>query len=61
MGRMSGTDTMVSSARSNSRSLRTTIPVFVVEALGLKEGMSLHWELDKDGKTWKAIFKPKKK
>lgn len=60
MARMSGTDTMVSSARSNSRSLRTTIPVFVVEALDLKEGMALDWKLDKNGGKWIAIFTSKR-
>ncbi len=35
---MSGIETIVSSAKSESRSLRTTIPVFIVEQVGFKEG-----------------------
>ena len=54
---MSGTETVATSARSQSRSLRTTIPVFVVEQLGLEEGVKIDWRLDKEGDMWMAIMK----
>ena len=57
MGRGTGTETTIASARSESRSLRTTIPVFVVEQLGLAEGQKLTWKVDKVDGKWIAIFK----
>ena len=57
MARMSGTETVATSARSKSRSLRTTIPVFVVEQLGIEEGVKIDWKLDKEGDMWMAIMK----
>ena len=60
MGRGTGTETTIASARSESRSLRTTIPVFVVEQLGLAEGQKLDWKVDKVDGKWIAVFKEKK-
>ena len=60
MGRGTGTETTIASARSESRSLRTTIPVFVVEQLGLTEGQKLDWKVDKVDGEWIAVFKEKK-
>ncbi len=55
MARMDGTKTAVASASSNSQSMRSTIPVFVVKQLKLKVGDHLDWELDKtDDGTWVA-------
>ena len=56
MARMSGIETIVSSARSESRSLRTTIPVFVVEQIGLKEGDHLNWRVEKENGGWTATI-----
>ena len=47
-----GIKTIVVSATSNSISLRTTIPLFVVNQLDLKEGDSVEWVVDKDNETW---------
>ena len=60
MARMSGTETVATPARSQSRSLRTTIPVFVVEQLGLEEGVKIDWKLDKEGDMWMAIIKKRR-
>lgn len=54
MGRLEGTETVCTHATSKSKSLRTTIPVFVVQQIGLEDGDHLNWELDKDGNTWLA-------
>lgn len=59
MARMSGTETIVSSAKSESRSLRTTIPVFIVDQVGFKEGDHITWRVDKDDNSWIAIIKKK--
>ena len=50
-----GSKSIVSKATTTSRSLRTTIPVKIVDELGIKEGDVLDWEVRKiDGK--KAII-----
>ena len=49
-----GIKTVVVSATTNSISLRTTIPLFVVNQLELKEGDSVEWTVDKENKTWFA-------
>lgn len=61
MSRGNGTDTTVQSATSKSKSLRTTLPTFVVQKLKIKEGDDLNWDVDKNGKNWIAILKVKKK
>lgn len=37
---------------NTARSLRTTVPMSIVKQLGLNEGDSLNWELDKDNGEW---------
>ena len=61
MGRMGGTETIVATATSKSPSLRTTIPIFIVKQIGLKEGDHLNWELDKVSGVWimKVVKKEK--
>ena len=50
-----GSKSIVSKATTTSRSLRTTIPVKIVDELGIKEGDVLDWEVRKiDGK--KAVI-----
>ena len=56
---MNGIETIVSSAKPDSISLRTTIPVFVAEQMGLKKGDHIDWKVDKKGKKWIAIIKQK--
>lgn len=59
VGRGNGTDTTAQSATSTSRSIRTTIPTFVVQKLNIQEGDDLVWDIDKQGKNWIAILKKK--
>ena len=59
MGRGSGTDTIAQSARAKSESLRTTLPVFVVKQLGIKEGDNLEWVVDKNKNGWFGVIKKK--
>lgn len=47
---------MVGLATAESRSMRTTIPVFVVKQMGLNEGDRLEWTLDKNGGMWSATI-----
>lgn len=59
MGRMRGTETSVSSAKSASDSLRTTIPMFVTKRLDLAAKDRLDWEIDKVGDEWVAVVRKK--
>lgn len=59
MGRVGGTETIVGLATAESRSMRTTIPAFVVKQMGLIEGDHLDWELDKNDGTWSATITKK--
>lgn len=52
MARIEGTATAISAARSGTESLRTTIPVWVVEHLELTKDDRLNWKLDKNGDVW---------
>ena len=46
-----GSKSIVSKATTTSRSLRTTIPVKIVDELGIREGDALDWEIKEiDGK-----------
>ena len=56
MARMKGTLTAISSARSASDSLRTTIPVFVVSQMDLTAKDQLEWKVDKLGDEWVATI-----
>lgn len=49
-----GPETAVVSATTNSISLRTTIPLFVVKQLNLTDGDCVDWKLDEEGKPWLA-------
>ena len=42
-----GSKSIVSRATTTSRSLRTTIPVKIVDEFGIKEGDVLDWEIRK--------------
>ena len=57
MGRGNGTDTTAQSATTSSKSIRTTIPAFIVQKLAINEGDVLSWDIDKEGKNWIAILK----
>lgn len=59
MARGNGTDTIAQSARAQSESLRTTLPVFVVKQLEISEGDELEWAIDKNENDWVAIISKK--
>lgn len=52
MGKIGVTETRVSLAVSNSDSVRTTIPIHIAKKLGLSEGDTLTWDLDKINGRW---------
>lgn len=49
------------SARPGSRSLRTTIPKFIVETFNLKEGDEIDWSIRPEGHDLMIIVTPIKK
>lgn len=59
MARTRGTETIIGSATSKTKSLRTTIPVFVVQQMELDEGDHLNWKVDKQNDTWIAVITKK--
>ena len=56
-----GQKTKLVSARPGSKSLRTTIPKFIVETFNLKEGDELDWSLKPEGHDVVIIVTPIKK
>jgi len=59
MPRLGVNESALSLAVSKSRSLRTTVPLHIVDQMGLVEGDVVTWRLDKDGKEWIATVKKK--
>jgi len=59
MPRLGVNESALSLAVSKSRSLRTTVPLHIVDQMGLAEGDIVVWRLDKDGKEWIATVKKK--
>ena len=59
MARLSVNETALALAVSHSRSLRTTVPLHIVEQLGLKEKDVIMWSMDKDGEEWIATIRKK--
>lgn len=57
MARLELNETRVSLAVSNSRSLRTTIPLHIALKMKLKEGDSIVWDLDKIKNEWIATVR----
>lgn len=51
--------TKLNPAKKEGKTLRATVPTKIVEALELKKGDSLLWELDKHGDNWIVTVKPK--
>ena len=45
---MNGDKTILTKARPNSDSLRTTVPKSIVNQFGLKEGNKLNWKIVAD-------------
>ena len=59
MARLRNSETKVSLAVSNSNSLRTTIPIHIAQKMGLAEGDSITWDLDKNSNGWIGTIKKK--
>ncbi len=59
MARLEVNETRVSLAVSNSNSLRTTIPIHIAKKMGLAEGDSVMWDLDKISNRWIGTIKKK--
>lgn len=58
---MSGHKTKLTASGKEGLSLRTTVPAAIRHQLGLKEGDSLVWELDKVAGKWVVIVVPELK
>jgi len=56
-----GQRTKLVSARPGSKSLRTTIPKFIVETFNLKEGDEVDWSIKPEGHDLVIIITPIKK
>ena len=52
MARMLPNQSTVSKAKSDSTSVRTTIPIFIAKQMGLEIGDVLDWKLDKKSNRW---------
>jgi bifunctional DNA-binding transcriptional regulator/antitoxin component of YhaV-PrlF toxin-antitoxin module len=50
----------VATSNPNSRSLRSTVPLFIVKKFQLKPGDKLQWDLRAEGDQIVIIVKPKK-
>ena len=65
MGTISGLGddlkTVLSKANTNSPSLRTTVPLSIVEQFDLKVGDNLDWKLDLSGGRLRVLVEPVKK
>ena len=59
--RVGTNESILSLAVSNSPSLRTTIPIHIVQKMGLAEGDRVKWDLDKINNTWIATISKKRK
>ena len=58
MGEKEESDTTIMSlAVSRSKSLRTTMPIYVARQLGLEKGSRIKWSFDKIGDEWVAIIR----
>ena len=59
MARLELNETKVALAVSKSRSLRTTIPIHIAQKMGLSEGDSIKWDLDKISGSWIGTIRRK--
>ena len=60
MARIAENETKLHLAVSRSNSLRTTIPIYIINKLGLEKGDSIVWDLDKNDGRWFAVIEKKK-
>ncbi len=59
MARLGVNESALSLAVSKSRSLRTTVPMHIVEQMDLSEGDVIIWKLDKIKNMWLATVRKK--
>lgn len=59
MPRLGVNESALSLAVSKSRSLRTTVPIHIVDQMNLNEGDVVVWRLDKVKNEWIATIKKK--
>lgn len=57
MARLGVNKTALSLAVPRSRSLRTTVPMHIVEQMGLEEKCVIVWSMDKEGDEWIATIR----
>lgn len=57
MARMETNQTVLSLAVSRSSSLRTTVPIHIIQKLDLEKGDKLEWDLDKINNKWIVIIR----
>jgi len=48
------------SLANTARSLRTIVPIYIVNQMKLEQGDQIDWELDKEGSQWIAKVTKKK-
>ena len=60
MARNETDESVLSLAVSKSNSLRTTVPIHIINQLNLKKGDTVKWTLDKVNNEWTASIKKKK-
>jgi hypothetical protein len=56
-----GVETLLTPASTNSSSLRTTVPVWVVKQFELESGDSLFWRLESSKEGLKLVVVPSKR
>lgn len=59
MPRTNTNESVLTLAVSKSKSLRTTVPIHIVDLLKLKEKDRLEWTLDKKETEWIVVIKKK--
>ena len=59
MPRLAFNESTLSLAVSKSDSLRTTVPIYIVQKMGLGKGDVVVWDLDKKGNNWIGMIKKK--
>lgn len=61
MGRVKGNETILAPAVANSDSLRTTVPLHIVQQFKLKPKDHFSWELKVEGGELQILVTPRKR
>ncbi len=61
MASESGENTTLSGAASNTKSLRTTVPIGLARQFGLKEGDRINWQMKIENGELVMVVRPTKK